>query len=514
MEMFEAAAPALAQKAVDKLLADDERSLITHLIVTTCTGFSAPGIDLELVQRCGLPTSVERTIVGFMGCYAAINALKLSRHIVRSDPKARVLIVNIELCTLHLRETTELEKLISFCLWGDGCAASLVTAEPHGILLESFHAIVAAERRELMSWHIRDDGFDMVLSGQVPGAIRETLRDEHRGYPRRQVRRGDRSVGGASGRPLGARRGRAGAWPRPDRAWRYRARCCGRIGNMSSATVMFVMAEMLKAPGRPARLRHGVRAGIDHGNHDVPDRVMSELRATISLRHIVPEILDGPGGRRSAARLHSRRDLVRVNALMFNGPIMAGLLRKHVRAAPRRILEIGAGDGNFMLAVARRLAKNWPAVELTLLDRIDLVSPATRDAFQETWLARRDSHRRCLRMDAKCRRTALRCDHRQPLSAPFRRRRSRAAAFRTAAAGAGSGGHRAAPRQLSAGCGSPALGDRRNDVTLHDAAASVRAGFAGTELSALWPAGAGKADRGAARLAVHPCFCRRAANDR
>ena len=137
--------------------------------------------------------------------------LKLSRHIVRSDPKARVLIVNIELCTLHLRETTELEKLISFCLWGDGCAASLVTAEPHGILLESFHAIVAAERRELMSWHIRDDGFDMVLSGQVPGAIRETLRDEHRGHSRRQVRRRDRSVGGASRRPLGARRGRAGA---------------------------------------------------------------------------------------------------------------------------------------------------------------------------------------------------------------------------------------------------------------------------------------------------------------
>ena len=169
MEMYEAAAPVLAQKAVDQLLADEDRTRITHLIVTSCTGFSAPGIDLELVQRCGLPTSVERTIVGFMGCYAAINALKLSRHIVRSDSKARVLIVNVELCTLHLREATELEKLISFCLWGDGCAASLVTAEPHGVMLESFHAIVTAERRELMSWHIRDDGFDMVLSGQVPG---------------------------------------------------------------------------------------------------------------------------------------------------------------------------------------------------------------------------------------------------------------------------------------------------------------------------------------------------------
>ena len=228
MQMFEAAAPALAQKAVDKLLADDERSLITHLIVTTCTGFSAPGIDLELVQRCGLPTSVERTIVGFMGCYAAINALKLSRHIVRSDPKARVLIVNIELCTLHLRETTELEKLISFCLWGDGCAASLVTAEPHGILLESFHAIVAAERQ----------GADELAHSRRRlrhGAVRPGPRRDPRDAARRASR--PSSAAGPSTRsicgrciPAGARcstrsSGRL-ASARPP--WRYRARCSGR----------------------------------------------------------------------------------------------------------------------------------------------------------------------------------------------------------------------------------------------------------------------------------------------
>ncbi|QKD02547.1 type III polyketide synthase [Mesorhizobium loti] len=247
MEMYEAAAPQLAQQAVDKLLADEDRSLITHLIVTSCTGFSAPGIDLELVARCGLPNSVERTIVGFMGCYAAINALKLARHIVRSDPKARVLTVNIELCTLHFREATELEKLISFCLWGDGCAASLVTAEPHGILLESFHAIVAAERKELMSWHIRDDGFEMVLSGQVPGAVRETLRNEHAailgGRPAKEidlwaVHPGGRSVLDAVERALKL----------DPSALAVSREVLRQYGNMSSATVMFVMAEMLKEP--------------------------------------------------------------------------------------------------------------------------------------------------------------------------------------------------------------------------------------------------------------------------
>lgn len=247
MLMYEAAAPELAHQAVDKLLTDDDRSLITHLIVTSCTGFSAPGIDLELVQRCGLPTSVERTIVGFMGCYAAINAMKLSRHIVRSNPKARVLIVNIELCTLHFREATEFEKLISFCLWGDGCAAALVTAEPHGILLESFHAIVAVEHKELMSWHIRDDGFDMVLSGQVPAAVRETLRKDRPavlgGRPSKEidlwaVHPGGRSVLDAVERALKLE----------PTALAVSREVLRRYGNMSSATVMFVMAEMLKEP--------------------------------------------------------------------------------------------------------------------------------------------------------------------------------------------------------------------------------------------------------------------------
>ena len=325
--------------------------------------------------------------------------MKLSRHIVRSDPKARVLIINIELCTLHLRETTELEKLISFCLWGDGCAASLVTAEPHGILLESFHAIVAAERKELMSWHIRDDGFDMVLSGQVPGAIRETLRDEHPailgGRSAEEidlwaVHPGGRSVLDAVERALGL-----GPTALEISREVLQAEWQHVVGNGDVRD-----GRDAEGAGRPARLRHGVRARIDHGNHDVPDRLMSALPQYISLRHIVPEILDGLAADDPRA-IHSRRDLVHINALMFNGPIMAGLLRKHVRAKPRRILEIGAGDGKFMLAVARRLAKNWPAVELTLLDRIDLVSTGDARRVRKTWLARRDSHRRCLRMDAK-----------------------------------------------------------------------------------------------------------------
>lgn len=93
MDMFASSAPVLAQQAAERLLSEQDRDKITYLIVTTCTGFSAPGVDLEIIARCGLSTSVERTIIGSMGCYAAINALKQARHIVRSEPDAKVLVV-------------------------------------------------------------------------------------------------------------------------------------------------------------------------------------------------------------------------------------------------------------------------------------------------------------------------------------------------------------------------------------------------------------------------------------
>src|SRR3546814_15997919 len=104
MALYEHHAPALAADTVAALkLTPDERP--THLLLTSCTGFHAPGIDLDLLRRLGLDPAVERTVVGFMGCYAAINGLKLARHIVRSEPAAKVLMVNVALCTPIGRES-------------------------------------------------------------------------------------------------------------------------------------------------------------------------------------------------------------------------------------------------------------------------------------------------------------------------------------------------------------------------------------------------------------------------
>lgn len=249
MRRFERHAPELAQAAVDRLDLGSERDRITHLLITCCTGFSAPGLDLELVERCKLPMSVERTMIGFMGCYAAINALKLARHIVRSDSAARVLIINIELCTLHLKETTDLEQVLSFLLFGDGCAACIVSSDPVGTALDSFRAVLVPGTRELITWSIRDCGFDMVLSGQVPAAIHDVLQahsDEILdGAPAQAidlwaVHPGGRTVLDAVERAFGLAPSALGV--SRDVLRRY--------GNMSSATVMFVIERLLRANAR------------------------------------------------------------------------------------------------------------------------------------------------------------------------------------------------------------------------------------------------------------------------
>ena len=244
MQAYEKHAPDLAARAVGRLELGPGARDITHLIVTSCTGFYAPGLDMDLVDRCGLSPSVERSIIGFMGCYAAVNALKLARHIVRSDPDARVLMVNLELCSLHLRETHDLETMLSFLVFADGCAASVVSADRTGLALDGFHALVLPDTRDLLRWHIGDEGFDMVLSGRVPGAIEQGLESGASAFldgesPERvelwAVHPGGRSVLDAVERGLHLRPSSLAA----------SRRVLLDHGNMSSATIMFVLRDIM-----------------------------------------------------------------------------------------------------------------------------------------------------------------------------------------------------------------------------------------------------------------------------
>jgi len=227
---------------------------ITHVVVASCTGFTAPGLDQMLAERLGLSHHVERSLIGFMGCYAAVPALRTAHHIVRSEPDARVLVVNLELCTLHMQETPDLETILSFLLFGDGATATLVTAEPHGIALQDFRATHMPGTQDLITWHIGDQGFDMHLSGKVPGRIGTALRAEAdrndaegilrdwkvADVPHWAVHAGGRTVLDAV--EIGLR------LP-ADRLASSRA-VLQAVGNVSSATLMFVLRRMLGgAPG-------------------------------------------------------------------------------------------------------------------------------------------------------------------------------------------------------------------------------------------------------------------------
>ena len=247
MQRFETTAPDLAMRAVDRLNLGDRCKQVTHLIVTCCTGFAAPGLDLQIAARLGLSRSVERTLIGFMGCYAALNALKLARHIVRSEPQAQVMVVALELCTLHLQETDDIEQALTFLVFGDGAAAALISAEPVGLALDSFHVEVARESDDQITWNIRDQGFDMFLSGQVPSTVGRALKAGQ-----------DRILGGAAPVEIdlwavhpGGRTvldAVEGAFALPPQALAASREVLSRFGNMSSATVLFVLKALLEGP--------------------------------------------------------------------------------------------------------------------------------------------------------------------------------------------------------------------------------------------------------------------------
>ncbi|MGZ5575320.1 MAG: type III polyketide synthase [Methylobacter sp.] len=244
MGMYKQYGFGLACRAIDQLFETVRKDSVTHLIITSCTGFYAPGVDLEIVNHYGLRPDTERSLIGFMGCYAALNALKLARHIVRSEPNAGVLVVNLELCTLHLQETDKLEEVLSFLIFADGCAASFISADPHGIGLESFTSTVIPESEKLITWHVGSSGFEMALSGLIPSTITASLpgylssilgTNKAEDVTHWAIHPGGRSVLDAV----------QSAVKLPDDKIQSSRKVLRHYGNMSSATVMFVLKELL-----------------------------------------------------------------------------------------------------------------------------------------------------------------------------------------------------------------------------------------------------------------------------
>jgi len=187
-------------------------------------------------------------VVGFMGCSAAIPALRIAQATVLADPEARVLVVNLELCTLHLQETADVQTALSFLLFGDGCAAALVTGDETGIALGDFLSTLIPDSEDMITWHVGDHGFVMYLSGQVPGRIAKALRDDDGGLLRGEATQSIDlwAVHGGGRTILDAVESGLNLAPQALETSRGVLRDCG---NMSSATIMFVLRRIMEMDG-------------------------------------------------------------------------------------------------------------------------------------------------------------------------------------------------------------------------------------------------------------------------
>jgi predicted naringenin-chalcone synthase len=177
MKWYNRTAPALSVDAIEKCIEDKiAKNEITHLITVSCTGISAPGLDLLVMEAMALPANIFRTSVNFMGCYAAIHGLKLADAFCNNDKKARVLVVCTELSTLHFQRENTVDNIASSLLFGDGAAAVLITHddnEMRGLKIDKFYSEVAFKGKKDMSWELSSSGFLMTLSGYVPKLIEQ-----------------------------------------------------------------------------------------------------------------------------------------------------------------------------------------------------------------------------------------------------------------------------------------------------------------------------------------------------
>lgn len=185
MGLFEEHALALAMQAAENCqdqLTNFDKSSITHLVSFSCTGMYAPGLDIQLVNKLNLDSSVERTCINFMGCYAAFNALKNAFHIVRSQPDSVVLLSGVELCSLHFQNSTVLQQMVANALFSDGAASVILAGEDADVAtqqqplrISDFHADLKDAGKDEMVWRIGEHGFNLTLSPYVSDLVEDGI---------------------------------------------------------------------------------------------------------------------------------------------------------------------------------------------------------------------------------------------------------------------------------------------------------------------------------------------------
>lgn len=256
MQIFESSALELSVNAIKNTISEDKLHEITHLITVTCTGLSAPGLDLQLVERLGLSPTIFRTSVNFMGCYAAIHGLKLANALARSEPNAKVLVVCTELCTLHFQESIDIDQLTSALLFADGSAACVVESDTDqpGLEISDFFSKIVVEGKQDMAWGLSSTGFQMVLSNHIPKLVEggignllesalQKLNWKATDVAHWAIHPGGKDILSATQKALSL----------PEGSLDPSFNTLRNYGNMSSPTILFVMKEIME------KARHGER---------------------------------------------------------------------------------------------------------------------------------------------------------------------------------------------------------------------------------------------------------------
>lgn len=265
MRAYEAASVALAESAARRALegAGVAPGEVTHLILTTCTGFFAPGPDILLMGRLGLSPGVKRTLIGFMGCYAGFNGLRAADDIVRAWPDAVVLQVSVELCSLHFQKGAAPDFQLANALFSDGAGAAVYAARASrdGGLgdLAATQCRVSPDSLAQMSWRIGDCGFEMRLDRRIPASLREAAAP----FVSRLLETADlqrSEVAGWAVHPGGRRivEGVQESLSLEDAEVAASLEVLRGFGNMSSATIFFVLERALaRSRGPVAALGFG-----------------------------------------------------------------------------------------------------------------------------------------------------------------------------------------------------------------------------------------------------------------
>jgi predicted naringenin-chalcone synthase len=250
LAVFRREAPELAEEAARQALeqAGVEPAGVTHLLFVTCTGFSAPGPDRDLVLRLGLSPEVRRVLIGFQGCSAGIVALRTAAEIVRGDPGAIVLVVSCELSSLHFQQDLKEDDLRGHALFADGAGAAVVGGTgaeagagggrlPAAIELGPGSSLLLPDSERGMTWDVEDTGFRMRLSSRVPDALAAGLPAHVRAVT------GGRAIRHWAVHPGGPAilAHVAGCLGEPLESLDAAAQVLRTCGNMSSATVFFVL---------------------------------------------------------------------------------------------------------------------------------------------------------------------------------------------------------------------------------------------------------------------------------